>query len=99
PPRFQIPLFDISNQPDKDAEAHRITLAEYERAFNLESDLMIRAILVRLEPDRHQLLFTIITSQPTDGRTEFFSRKSASPTEPSRRAESQSWSRFRCNIR
>ena len=59
PPRFQIPLFDISNQPDKDAEAHRITLAEYERAFNLESDLMIRAILVRLEPDRHQLLFTI----------------------------------------
>jgi aspartate racemase len=59
PPRIQLPVFDLTSQTDKDGETERIQVAEFYRTFNLESDLMLRAIIIRLEPDHHQLLFTI----------------------------------------
>ncbi len=59
PPRIQLPLFDLTSQSDKEGESERIQIAEFHRPFNLESDLMLRAIVIRIEADHHQLLFTI----------------------------------------
>ena len=56
--RVELPLIDLSALPahDREDEARRIVAAEAGKPFNLTSDAMFRALLVRLEAREHILL-------------------------------------------
>jgi hypothetical protein len=56
---FELPVIDVSHlSPDgRQAEASRLLREESRRPFDLSSDLMLRATIVRLGPDEHILLF------------------------------------------
>ena len=55
----RIPVLDISDHEDPQAEAERLTAAEARRSFNLGADPMIRPLLLRLAPGRHWLCLTL----------------------------------------
>ena len=57
----QLPIIDLSAAPavDPDTEVQRLLDNEFRRPFNLSSDLMLRATLLRLDDDEHALLLTI----------------------------------------
>ena len=54
---FELPLIDLSSQPSGQAEARLKTLTEEElcRPFNLSTDWMLRALLLRIEENEHVL--------------------------------------------
>ncbi|HKX19634.1 MAG TPA: amino acid adenylation domain-containing protein [bacterium] len=56
-----LPVIDLRGTPaaQREAELGRVLTAEARRPFNLSSDLMVRALLVRLEEREHVLLFTV----------------------------------------
>lgn len=55
---IEFPLIDLTDLPaaEREAEARRRCQAETERPFDLERDLMLRPVLLRLAPDEHLLL-------------------------------------------
>lgn len=60
PERFELPLIDL-DMPEgeaRESEIMRLRALEAERAFDLESDLMMRAQLLRLSAGEHVLLLT-----------------------------------------
>ncbi|MBD1911607.1 MULTISPECIES: non-ribosomal peptide synthetase [unclassified Leptolyngbya] len=54
---FELPLIDLSQRAagDRDAELQKILTREEQRPFTLSMDLMLRATLVRLQPEEHVL--------------------------------------------
>jgi amino acid adenylation domain-containing protein len=54
----RIAVIDLSHLPsaERDAEAERVTRQEAERPFHMASDPMLRATVLRLEPQEHILL-------------------------------------------
>ena len=59
PSRFPLPLIDLSGRPDGEAEALRLAEKEARRPFRLDTGPLLRAILVRVEPEIHLLLATV----------------------------------------
>ncbi|WP_406411662.1 condensation domain-containing protein [Streptomyces sp. NBC_01614] len=55
----RVPVLDISDHEDPQAEAERLTATEARRPFDLGADSMIRPLLLRLAPDRHRLCLTL----------------------------------------
>jgi amino acid adenylation domain-containing protein len=58
---FFLPVEDLSHLPpvERDGEVHRLSDEEAQRVFDLTSDLMLRARLLRLAVDEHVLLVTM----------------------------------------
>jgi aspartate racemase len=60
-PAGPVPLtvLDLRDHPapGREAEALRLIMAEAQRPFDLEKDLMVRTLLVRIADDEHLLLF------------------------------------------
>ena len=56
---LRLPLLDLSAHPAPEAEAKSATDVEARRAFNLDSDLMLRALLIRIAPREHILVLTL----------------------------------------
>jgi len=50
---------EAMNAEDQQAELQRLIAEEAARLFDLSSDLMLRCTLIRLQPDRHVVLFTM----------------------------------------
>ncbi|MFF1838041.1 condensation domain-containing protein [Streptomyces sp. NPDC058231] len=59
PEPVRIPVVDVAGHLDPQAEAERLAVAEARRPFDLNAHPMIRPLLVRLAPDRHQLFLTL----------------------------------------
>jgi len=55
---FQIKLFDVTSLPEaqREIEAKRIIQEQARQPFNIAQDLMLRAVLVRTDQDKHLLL-------------------------------------------
>ena len=60
-PSFSLPVIDLSALPanEREARIHEITRQEIQRPFNLVHDLLLRAILLRLDEKQHMLLTSI----------------------------------------
>lgn len=58
---ISLPLEDLSSLPQhqQEIEEERLTIAEAERRFSLETGPLFRARLLRLSPYRHMLLVTV----------------------------------------
>ncbi len=56
--QLSMPLVDLQEIPpaDRDIEMERMSREEAQKPFNLEKDLMVRAVLLRLESEKHVLL-------------------------------------------
>jgi len=56
----ELPVFDLTHLPreEREAEAQRILTKEASLPFDLSKDLLLRAVLVRLDKDDHVLLLT-----------------------------------------
>jgi natural product biosynthesis luciferase-like monooxygenase protein len=54
-----LPVSDLSAHDDPAAEADRLSRQEARRPFNLEADLMIRPLLLKLGPADHWLCLTL----------------------------------------
>ena len=59
PHAVPLPLTDVSGQPDRDAAAHRVALADLHAPFDLAERPPLRARLVRTATDEHVLVLTI----------------------------------------
>ena len=61
PRSVYLPVIDVASCPEqeREAEIHRRIDAEARRPFDLSSDLMVRAALMRLGPSEHILLLTL----------------------------------------
>ncbi|MEJ2379268.1 MAG: condensation domain-containing protein, partial [Pseudolabrys sp.] len=55
----EMPLIDLSTQLKREDDAMRLCQEEARRPFDLARDLMLRARLFRLEPQRHLLLLNV----------------------------------------
>jgi amino acid adenylation domain-containing protein len=58
---LDLPFLDLSEltEPEREAEARRLTAEEAARPFDLASGPVLRASLLRLGPEEHVLLFTM----------------------------------------
>ena len=58
---FKIKLKDLENVPDgkKEEKARELAGEEALRPFNLETGPLLRAVLIKLEPEDHMLLLTV----------------------------------------
>ncbi|MGA8890604.1 MAG: amino acid adenylation domain-containing protein [Anaeromyxobacteraceae bacterium] len=54
-----VPLLDLTALPEGEREIQRVAREELRAPLDLETDPMVRAVLVRLAADRHVLLLTI----------------------------------------
>ena len=61
PPTLSIPVVDLTEVPKetREEEADRLCREQAERPFALDRDLMLRAVLFRLEKDKHILLLNL----------------------------------------
>jgi len=61
PPAIELPEADLTRGPKaaREAEAERMLAAEARRPFNLAKDLMMRCLLLKLEPTEHILMVTM----------------------------------------
>jgi amino acid adenylation domain-containing protein len=61
PAEIRIPLLDLSAlpEPEREAEAERLARLELGRGFDLSLWPLLRATLLRREPERHDLLFVV----------------------------------------
>lgn len=59
--QVEIDRVDLSQQPagEREADLRRSLTAEAQRPFDLEHDLLLRACLFRLSPEKHVLLLTL----------------------------------------
>jgi aspartate racemase len=58
---LDVPLIDLTENPKRDQEAEALRLLQEEacRPFDLMNDLLVRALLVRLEEHEHLMLITM----------------------------------------
>ncbi len=58
---IEVPVVDLRGipEPQRSQEAHRLIIEEAQRPFDLERDLMVRPMLVRLADDEHLVLFSM----------------------------------------
>jgi amino acid adenylation domain-containing protein/HAD superfamily phosphatase (TIGR01681 family) len=61
PLAVELPLADLTQMVPalREAEVQRLAMAEARRPFNLSKDLMLRVLLLKLEPAEHILVVTI----------------------------------------
>jgi amino acid adenylation domain-containing protein len=59
PDAYRLPVLDLSNRKDPQAEARTMAAAESARVFDLEAGPLFRAQLLRITPLRHLLLCTM----------------------------------------
>ncbi|MDB6124520.1 MAG: hypothetical protein JWQ71_3513 [Pedosphaera sp.] len=61
PAPVELAMVDLEKtaRPMREAEAQQLLIKEVRRPFNLSNDLMVRALLVKLEPTEHILAITI----------------------------------------
>jgi len=61
PPKLSLPLVDLTDLPEQERErqADRLCQEQAERAFVLDRDLMLRAVLYRLEKEKYILLLNL----------------------------------------
>ena len=61
PPVVEVPLTELTQMAPavREAEVQRLVTAEARRPFKLSEDLMLRAVLLKLEPAEHILVVTI----------------------------------------
>jgi amino acid adenylation domain-containing protein len=58
---LRLPLVDLAHLPPKEreTEAERISVEEYQRPFDLAAGPLLRVMLLRLQPTEHALLLTV----------------------------------------
>ncbi|CAM2010730.1 non-ribosomal peptide synthetase [Acanthopleuribacter pedis] len=56
---FSLKIVDLSDQTEPESAVSRLAHTEANQAFDLEKGPLFRVTLVRLEPQRHVLLFTL----------------------------------------
>ncbi|MBL1082688.1 LLM class flavin-dependent oxidoreductase [Streptomyces actinomycinicus] len=54
-----VELIDLSEAADPEAEADRLCADQARTVFDLESDLLLRPVLLRLAPQKHRLCLTL----------------------------------------
>ncbi|MDB6111552.1 MAG: hypothetical protein JWR69_3302, partial [Pedosphaera sp.] len=61
PLSLKLPVVDLTHVPidARELEAQRLVASEAKRPFNLAQDLMVRALLLQLEPQEHILVVTV----------------------------------------
>ncbi|HVQ09451.1 MAG TPA: amino acid adenylation domain-containing protein [Allosphingosinicella sp.] len=59
PSSVPLPIVDVSEAPDPDAESTRLADRETERLFDLAAGPLFRALLLHVSPTRHRLVLTI----------------------------------------
>ncbi len=59
PSTVEVPLIDLSHVPDREQRVLQLAREEAVRPFDLNQGPLLRAMLVRLEPEVHMLLFTV----------------------------------------
>ncbi|HWO41818.1 MAG TPA: amino acid adenylation domain-containing protein [Candidatus Eisenbacteria bacterium] len=55
-PALDVPVIDLADSPDREAELQQVLNAEIARPFDLSRDLMIRALVIRLAAAEHVLI-------------------------------------------
>ncbi|MEU9191158.1 amino acid adenylation domain-containing protein [Streptomyces sp. NPDC048484] len=59
PDEFRLPVVDVSAEPDPRAAAERVAEQDKNAPFDFATEPMLRAVLVRLAPDRHLLSLSL----------------------------------------
>ncbi|RJS23199.1 non-ribosomal peptide synthetase [Corallococcus sp. H22C18031201] len=72
---FALGVIDLRHLADRDAEAERLTRAEAQRPFDLETGPLVRGTLLRLGEQTHRLLLTLHRMVADDGTARLLLRE------------------------
>ncbi len=56
---ISLPIIDLRQKPERESEARRVATAEFQRAFDLTKDILLRVTLLQLDEAEHVLLLNL----------------------------------------